>query len=555
MAPDPHIDFCLETVQAASTIIGSSATPKTIVLTTGAGSAAPWSSLPNDGTTEFDVIVWPGTGLPLLPNVEIVRVTRVGDTLTTTARGRGVSDPISTVAAGWKVMVGPVAAWFEYIETMALTGDLTGALPSPTIAANAVTNAKLRDSAPVSVIGRSANSTGDPDDIAAASDNVVLRRVSGALGFGGVVEAMFAFTDVTTGNATSVQHGLLAKLSGVATDGLDGTGAWVRRTALVDVFTASGTYTKPTGAKAIFAWVSGGGAGGGGGRAGALSSIRVGGGGGGGGSVDQRWFDAADIGTTSTITVGAAGTGGAGGAASPADGANGAAGGASIFSAGSGGRAVTGYGGGPGRGGSNANTVGGGGGGGTGAVGNAGTATAGGAGGAPVAGTGGASAIGTDSAMGGGGGGGGPFNGGNSYSGGGGGGGSGATATSGGGGSSVWGGSGGGGGGSVDAANAGFNGGTGGRRNQAVAGGGVAGGTSSATPTAGAVGSVGGNTYVGLGAGGGGGSTGADTAGAAGGAGGVPGAGGGGGGPGTGTGAAGAGGDGGRGQVTVLTLF
>lgn len=53
-----------------------------------------------------------------------------------------------------------------------------------TIDANAVTDAKLRDSAALSVIGRGANSTGDPADIAAGSDHQVLRRSGGSLGFG-----------------------------------------------------------------------------------------------------------------------------------------------------------------------------------------------------------------------------------------------------------------------------------------------------------------------------------------------------------------------------------
>lgn len=54
------------------------------------------------------------------------------------------------------------------------------------IADNAVTNAKLRDSASLSVIGRSANSSGDPADIAAATDHQVLRRSGTAVGFGAV---------------------------------------------------------------------------------------------------------------------------------------------------------------------------------------------------------------------------------------------------------------------------------------------------------------------------------------------------------------------------------
>lgn len=49
---------------------------------------------------------------------------------------------------------------------------------------NAVSDAKLRDSAALSVIGRSANSVGDPGDIAAGTDGHVLRRSGTTLGFG-----------------------------------------------------------------------------------------------------------------------------------------------------------------------------------------------------------------------------------------------------------------------------------------------------------------------------------------------------------------------------------
>jgi len=55
----------------------------------------------------------------------------------------------------------------------------------------------LRDSAALSVIGRSANSTGDPADIAAGTDGHVLRRAGTGLGFGQVVAAGIADKAVT----------------------------------------------------------------------------------------------------------------------------------------------------------------------------------------------------------------------------------------------------------------------------------------------------------------------------------------------------------------------
>lgn len=53
-----------------------------------------------------------------------------------------------------------------------------------TIAANSITDALLRDSAGLSVIGRAANSAGDPADITATTDHHVLRRSGTTIGWG-----------------------------------------------------------------------------------------------------------------------------------------------------------------------------------------------------------------------------------------------------------------------------------------------------------------------------------------------------------------------------------
>lgn len=81
----------------------------------------------------------------------------------------------------------------------ALTGDVTtvaGAVAA-TIGANKVVDTMLRDSTALTVIGRSANSTGDPADIAATNDGEVLRRSGTTLGFGTVATAGIAASAVT----------------------------------------------------------------------------------------------------------------------------------------------------------------------------------------------------------------------------------------------------------------------------------------------------------------------------------------------------------------------
>jgi hypothetical protein len=71
--------------------------------------------------------------------------------------------------------------------SVAMSGDATlsntGAL---TIGTNIVTDAKFRQSAGLSVVGRSANSTGDVADIVAGADFNILRRSGTSIGFGAI---------------------------------------------------------------------------------------------------------------------------------------------------------------------------------------------------------------------------------------------------------------------------------------------------------------------------------------------------------------------------------
>ena len=206
------------------------------------------------------------------------------------------------------------------------------------------------------------------------------------------------------------------------------------------VFTASGTWTKPSGLSGneiVFVQLWGAG-GGGGGCANATSS---GAGGGGGGAYTEAKFRASDLSSTVTVTLGSGGAGGVGLA-------NGSAGGNSTF-----GSYLTAYGGGGGSLASGTNTAGGGGGGNSSAGVTANNTTTGGDGGG-INGSTGTAGAGAGNSFGGAAGGGNNQAGGSSTHGGGGGGSGGGSGV---GGSGYFGGAGGGGGGITT----GNNGGTG----------------------------------------------------------------------------------------------
>jgi hypothetical protein len=109
--------------------------------------------------------------------------------------------------------------------------DLDSFLQS--VADNSVTDAKLRDSTALSVIGRSANSTGDPADIAASTDGHVLRRSGTTLSFGQAATAGIAddaVTDAKLRNSTALSVvGRSANSTGDPADIAAGTDGHVLR--------------------------------------------------------------------------------------------------------------------------------------------------------------------------------------------------------------------------------------------------------------------------------------------------------------------------------------
>lgn len=101
--------------------------------------------------------------------------------------------------------------------------------------------------------------------------------------------------------------------------------------AEVQLFTSSGTWTKPSGAVTVNVIALGGGGGGGSGRRGASGSVCGGGGGGSAGVRADATLIASDLGSTVSVTIGAGGSSGAAVTANDTNGNTGGAGGQTTF--------------------------------------------------------------------------------------------------------------------------------------------------------------------------------------------------------------------------------
>lgn len=152
---------------------------------------------------------------------------------------------------------------------------------------------------------------GAPERLAKnASANTVLH--SGTVpSWSAVVEADITLADNTTNDVSTTKHGFVPKAPNDTTKFLRGDATWsvvssAGRILQVDYFTASGTWTKPSGCTQAVVVVVGGGGGG----AGGTTSYQPGGGGGG----TCIRFITSGLGSTETVTIGAGGAGGISGA-------------------------------------------------------------------------------------------------------------------------------------------------------------------------------------------------------------------------------------------------
>lgn len=133
--------------------------------------------------------------------------------------------------SGWTIWVA-VSQYAGSITATELASDAveTAKIKDATTTTDGVTDAKLRQSTALTVIGRSANSTGAPADIAAGSNGHVLRRSGTTLGFGTLASGAFdANTDIPlTAIANIATARLIGNNTGSAAAPIELTAAQVK---------------------------------------------------------------------------------------------------------------------------------------------------------------------------------------------------------------------------------------------------------------------------------------------------------------------------------------
>lgn len=113
------------------------------------------------------------------------------------------------------------------------------------LADKVVTDAKFRDSAPASVIGRAATTPGTPTDVVASVDNTLLLRRSGTLAFGILADADIPATIARDAEVTAAIN-TFAALPDPFAQYYNQSRGDARYVQLANILTGSATYDPPS---------------------------------------------------------------------------------------------------------------------------------------------------------------------------------------------------------------------------------------------------------------------------------------------------------------------
>lgn len=205
-----------------------------------------------------DVTASAGSNATTIAN-SVVTNAKMANMAANTLKGNGTASPAApqdlTLDA---TLTNPTTAT---LGRAALTGDVTAAVGSnaTVIGANAVTSAKFRQSAALSVVGNATNATANVTDIAAGTDGFALRRSGTALGFGTLAAGAFAANTAALSvlaNAAA-QYDIVGRKTASAGAWEDCTRLQLQLPGLPDANTFTATQTIDTGTGALPTLVTG----------------------------------------------------------------------------------------------------------------------------------------------------------------------------------------------------------------------------------------------------------------------------------------------------------
>jgi hypothetical protein len=139
------------------------------------------------------------------------------------------------IGAPWYRFLARIERLLSGATTVTGTGLTTTTAGAITIADNGVSDAMLRDSLAVSVVGRPLNSDGDPQDIVAAADGRVLQRDGDEVVFGYLRLADFTVATVPSPVSNVRRVIYVSDESGGATIAFSNGVNWVRATDLAPI--------------------------------------------------------------------------------------------------------------------------------------------------------------------------------------------------------------------------------------------------------------------------------------------------------------------------------